>query len=46
LEAGGNIKTIKNAGNTKYTKVFSVFTFPHVMRILSNTCKKTQQLDE
>ena len=40
LQAGGNVKTVRNAGNSKYTKVFSIFTFPHIMRILSYTCKK------
>jgi tRNA A-37 threonylcarbamoyl transferase component Bud32 len=44
LQAGGNIKAVKNAGNTKYTKVFSVFTFPHVMLILSNACRKAEQV--
>jgi tRNA A-37 threonylcarbamoyl transferase component Bud32 len=46
LQAGGNIKTVENAGNAKYTKVFSVFTFPHVMLILSNACRKAEQLKE
>ena len=46
LQAGGNIKTIKNAGNAKYTKVFSVFTFPHTMLIISNTCRKAEQREE
>jgi hypothetical protein len=43
LEAGGDVRTVKNAGNTKYTKVFSVFTFPHVMRVLSNACKNVDE---
>lgn len=46
LQAGGNIKTVENAGKAKYTKVFSVFTFPHVMLILSNACRKAEQLKE
>lgn len=46
LKAGGNIKTVKNAAEAKYTKVFSVFTFPHVMLILSNVCRKAEQLKE
>jgi tRNA A-37 threonylcarbamoyl transferase component Bud32 len=46
LQAGGNAKTIKNAGNAKYTKVFSVFTFPHIMLILSNVCRKAETLKE
>jgi tRNA A-37 threonylcarbamoyl transferase component Bud32 len=46
LKAGGNVKTVKEAGNTKYTKVFSVFTFPHIMYALSNICKKTGKQKE
>jgi hypothetical protein len=44
LQAGGNFKTVKNAGNPKYTKVFSVFTFPHIILILSNVCRKVEEL--
>ncbi|MEM3623545.1 MAG: AarF/UbiB family protein [Candidatus Bathyarchaeia archaeon] len=42
--AGGNIKTVKAAGNPKYTKVFSVFTLPHVMFAISNICRKAEKL--
>jgi tRNA A-37 threonylcarbamoyl transferase component Bud32 len=41
LKAGGNPKVVKNAGNPKYTKVFSVFTLPSVMFAVSNICRKT-----
>jgi tRNA A-37 threonylcarbamoyl transferase component Bud32 len=44
LEAGGAVETVKKAGNPKYTKVFSVFTFPHVMLALSGMCKKADRL--
>jgi len=44
LKAGGDVKALKNAGNPKYTKVFSVFTFPHIIFILSNVCRKAEQL--
>jgi len=44
LEAGGAVETVKKAGNTKYTKVFSVFTLPHVMLTLSDMCKKADRL--
>lgn len=40
LEAGGKVETVRKAANPKYTKVFSVFTFPHVVRAISNVCKK------
>jgi tRNA A-37 threonylcarbamoyl transferase component Bud32 len=46
LKAGGNVKVVKNAGNPKYTKVFGVFTFPHMMFILSNICRKADKLKE
>ncbi|MGB9671630.1 MAG: RIO1 family regulatory kinase/ATPase [Candidatus Bathyarchaeales archaeon] len=44
LKAGGNPETIKKAGNPKYTKVFSVFTLPHIMLIISNTCKRVNEI--
>jgi tRNA A-37 threonylcarbamoyl transferase component Bud32 len=40
LEGGGNIKIVKRAGNPKYTKVFSVFTQPHIMLAFSALCRK------
>lgn len=46
LEAGGTVKVVKNAGTPKYTKVFSVFTFPHIMFILSNICRNADKLKE
>ncbi len=41
LEAGGKKETVKKAGSPRYTKVFTVFTPPHVILAISNTCKKT-----
>jgi tRNA A-37 threonylcarbamoyl transferase component Bud32 len=40
LEAGGEKETIKKAGSARYTKVFSIFTPPHVILALSNLCKE------
>ncbi len=40
LEAGGLKETVKRAGSARYTKVFSIFTPPHVILALSNLCKK------
>lgn len=40
LEAGGKKETIKKAGSAKYTKVFSIFTQPHIIFAISNLCKK------
>jgi tRNA A-37 threonylcarbamoyl transferase component Bud32 len=44
LEGGGSVAVVKKAGTAKYTKVFSVFTFPHIMFILSSVCRKTDKL--
>jgi len=44
LKAGGKTDTVKSAGNPKYTKVFSIFTFPHIMLTLSNVCRNADKL--
>jgi tRNA A-37 threonylcarbamoyl transferase component Bud32 len=44
LKAGGNVEIIKKAGNPKYTKVFSVFTLPHIIVAISSMCKNAGQL--
>jgi tRNA A-37 threonylcarbamoyl transferase component Bud32 len=44
LSAGGDLKKVKDAGKTKYTKVFSVFVFPHIIFAISNICKKADKL--
>ena len=44
LEAGGNVALVEKAGNTKYTKVFSIFTFPHIVLAMSNLCRKAELL--
>lgn len=41
LKACGNVEVIRKAGSPKYTKVFSVFTLPHVILAISSVCKKT-----
>jgi tRNA A-37 threonylcarbamoyl transferase component Bud32 len=40
LEAGGKAETVKKARSARYVKVFSVFTPPHVILAVSDTCKK------
>jgi tRNA A-37 threonylcarbamoyl transferase component Bud32 len=40
LEAGGKKETVKRAASARYTKVFSVFTPPHVLLAISNLCQK------
>ncbi len=44
LKSGGNIKDIKSAGASKYTRVFSVFTMPATILAMSNVCKNTEPL--
>jgi len=46
LKAGGSVKVVRKAGNPKYTKVFSIFTFPHIMLAISNICRKADKLKE
>jgi Kae1-associated kinase Bud32 len=42
LQGGGDLGTIKKAGHSKYTRIFSVFTMPSIMIAMSNVCKKTE----
>jgi len=44
LEAGGKPDTVKRAGSPKYTKVFSIFTYPHIMYVFSNLCRRADKL--
>jgi tRNA A-37 threonylcarbamoyl transferase component Bud32 len=41
LNAGGDVKLVKKAGNPKYTKVFSIFTLPLITLAISNICRKS-----
>jgi len=43
LEGGGNPETVKKAASPRYTKVFSLFTQPHVILAISNLCSKVHQ---
>jgi tRNA A-37 threonylcarbamoyl transferase component Bud32 len=40
LEAGGKKENIKKAASPRYTKVFSIFTQPHVILAIANLCRK------
>lgn len=46
LRAGGDVKLVKKAGNPMYTKVFSIFAFPHIILVISNICRKADKLKE
>ena len=41
LKGGGDVNTIKKAGSSKYTRIFSIFTMPSVMLAMSKVCRKT-----
>ena len=42
LEAGGKKETIKTAASPRYTKVFTIFTQPHVILAVSNLCRRVK----
>jgi tRNA A-37 threonylcarbamoyl transferase component Bud32 len=42
LEAGGNREAVSRAASPRCTKVFSIFTQPHVMLAISNICRKVK----
>jgi tRNA A-37 threonylcarbamoyl transferase component Bud32 len=44
LEGGGKKETVRNAGSPRYTKVFSIFTPPHVLLAISNLCRKVNDI--
>jgi Kae1-associated kinase Bud32 len=46
LKDGGNVDDVKKAGENKYTRVFSIFTQPPIIRVISDVCKKTKSLDQ
>jgi tRNA A-37 threonylcarbamoyl transferase component Bud32/DNA-binding MarR family transcriptional regulator len=43
VHAGGSLGVIKKAANAKYTKVFSVFIFPHHMLAIANVCRRVDK---
>ncbi len=40
LQAGGKATTIRSASSARYTKVFTIFTPPHILLAVSNICRK------
>jgi Kae1-associated kinase Bud32 len=46
LKVGGSVLNVRKAGEPKYTRVFSIFTPPLIMRAISDVCKKTEDLQE
>ena len=43
LQGNGELKTIKKAKSTKYTRVFSIFTMPSIILSITNTINKTNE---
>jgi len=43
LEEGGSKETVRKAASPRYTKVFSIFTQPHVILAVSNLCRRVRQ---
>lgn len=43
IERGGDLQTVKKVASPRYTKVFSLFTQPHIMLAISNLCRKMKQ---
>ena len=43
LNAGGDVSVVKKAGIAKYTRVFSIFTLPSILRVMSGVCRKTER---
>jgi len=46
LKAGGDIKSVRKAGDPKYTKVFSIFTLPLIILAISNLCRKVEKPED
>jgi len=42
LKGRGDASVIRDAGLQKYTRVFSIFTLPSVLRVMSKACRKTE----
>jgi tRNA A-37 threonylcarbamoyl transferase component Bud32 len=40
--AGGETKAVKCAADTRYTRVFSIFTLPTILRAMANVCKNVE----
>jgi tRNA A-37 threonylcarbamoyl transferase component Bud32 len=46
LKGGGNAQDVREAGAPKYTRVFSIFTPPPLLRAISDICRKTNEKEE
>jgi len=40
LSGGGDVACVRRAGTQKYTRVFSIFTLPAMLRVMADVCKK------
>ena len=39
VEEGGNIQVVREVSSLKFRKIFSFFTFPHILSRIANICK-------
>jgi len=46
LDAGGKLQNVEKAASPIYTKVFGIFTLPHVILKISSLCKKLAKQEE
>lgn len=46
LRGGGNARHVKLVGAKKYARVFSVFTMPATIKVISNICSKAESVGE
>ena len=42
LKGGGDLNDIKKVGNSKYSRLFSIFMLPNVLILISNACKNKE----
>ncbi len=45
LRGGGSVHEIREAALSKYTRVFSIFTQPSILHVISDVCKKTKDTE-
>jgi len=45
LGSGGDAETLRRASSIRYTRVFSLFTAPHIVLALSNLCKRMAETE-
>ena len=44
LKGGGDVDDIKNAGTSKYTRIFGIYTMWSIISVIANLCRKAEPL--